>query len=311
MKIDKSRLDKGLYWQRAWKLVEGCTKCSPGCYNCWSETETAMRANHPNEKISDRAHNVLAGMLAKEFSGEVTLRQDNLDLPLRTRRPTVFAVWNDLFHTDVPEAFIGKVYDVMHECQDHAFLILTKRAERMAEIAPKYHLVTMPNIYHGVTVCNQTEAEANIPHLLSVPGKRFLSIEPMLGPIDLFKTMVAGDKYHCEWCGGFSGDGNHDCYDPQSGIHQILLGGESGSRARPMHPDWVNDIERQCREGSVPFYFKQWGEWAPGVTGDIPTVSPEKSKLIGEDSRVVIRVGKKKAGRSLYGQLHDELIWCL
>jgi len=313
-----------------------------------------MRSNHPNKDIMERAFHVTCEEReedeyyhGKSFNGKILLRHDNLDLPLRTKKPTVFAVWNDLFHEDVPDEFIDRAYAVMALCPQHVFLILTKRPERMARYWNDTRIGTFidsnvmiadaaeefygnddvdfvdesDHIYHGTTICNQPEADKNIVEMLKVPGKRFLSIEPMLGPIDLFKSMPAGDEHHCEWCGGFIGD-PHDCYDPQCGIHQLLLGGESGKNARPMHPDWVSGIERQCREAGVSFYFKQWGEWAAVPKSRVRW--PDKIEYIGVDGKpipplhvfdpikgdvIVGRYGKKKAGRSLYGQTHDDLIW--
>jgi protein gp37 len=334
--IEQNRLDKGLYWQRVFKVNEGCTKCSPACDNCWSETETVMRCKHPNEKIHERAQDVTnyLGDKPTGFGGNILLRHDNIDLPLRVKKPTVFAVWNDLFHRDVTDRFICDAYEVMIKSPQHIFLVLTKRARRMGDFLSPATCFTSPsrdNIYHGVTVCNQAEADEKIPHLLQVPGKRFLSIEPMLGAID-FESALQKSNQWCEWCGGFV-DSSHDCYDPNMGIHQVLLGGESGAGARPMHPDWVRGVRDQCQAAGVPFYFKQWGEWAPPeVTFGVHIHNPYRRDwkdtatwfadqwMIGkedinddgsgdDDENMMWRIGKKKAGRTLDGQLHDDLIW--
>lgn len=295
------RREKGLYWDRAWKLVEGCTKCSPGCDNCWSEQETVMRSNHPNETIRERARAAvhLAQIPGDKtmFDGRILLRHDNLDLPLRTKKPTVWAVWNDLYHEDVSDDFRDRAYAVMASCSQHIFLILTKRSERMA----KYTKTLFPMgtglsfIWHGVTIENQRTADERILHLLLVPGRRFLSIEPTLGPIDLLNLERPFDFHRSpygwpEWLG--------------RNLHQITLGGESGKNARPMNPVWARSVRDQCAAAGIPYFHKQNGEWAsvsevegPGKHHYFPT---------GETVR---RVGKKKAGRLLDGLLHDELAW--
>lgn len=347
MKQDERR-ERGLYWDKAWKLVEGCSKVSSGCDHCWSETETAMRCGHPNEKIADRAHNVMGGMDAKRFDGSVLLREDNLDLPLRTKKPTVFAVWNDLYHEDVPDAFRDRAYAVMARNHQHTYLILTKRTDRMTAywdgLERDSHVLTgcryhnkkllrigcysdwcYEKIWHGVTAENQQTANERIPHLLRVPGKRFISIEPMLGPVDLMNLSAPSAIGTCYFqC-------LHQCGD-RPGLDAVLLGGESGKAARPMHPDWVRSVRDQCAEADIPYTLKQWGEWAPyDGSSPVDDDNPEQTKYLtmewedGEwrdvgrpgwsdfdticSENCTARVGKKKAGRTLDGVIHNNLPW--
>lgn len=293
------RREKGLYWDRAWSLVSGCSPISDGCSNCWAAEETKMRAHHPNPKIHERARGLT---VCTGFSGEVRCNEDLLDLPLRVKKPTVWAVWTDLFHEDVEDEFRGLAYDVMLRCPQHVFLVLSKRAKLMAEffaienffgcqISGGMSFEQFPqNVWHGVTAENQQAANERIPHLLRVPGKRFLSIEPMLGEVDL-RSFVWTDMNNN--IVSVTGTGQRL---PQS-IHSVLLGGESGKNARPMHPDWVRSVRDQSSAAVVPFFFKQWGEW----------VWHEYDKP--KQAFLPNKVGKKKAGRTLDGRLHDDLPW--
>jgi protein gp37 len=201
-----------------WNPVTGCTKVSPGCKHCYAEV---------------MANRLVAMGSARYLDGfKVKLQQDLVQLPMRWKSPrTVFVnSMSDLFHPDVPVDFIRSVFDTMRECPRHQFQVLTKRAERLVELSP--YLEWSSNIWMGVSIENQKYAYRS-RLLASVPAAiRFLSIEPMLGPI-------------------------HDL--PLQGIHWAIVGGESGHKARVMERSWVHGVFRQCRRAEVPFFFKQWG----------------------------------------------------
>jgi len=201
-----------------WNPVTGCTKVSSGCKHCYAER---------------LARRLKAMGVARYRNGfRVTLHPDLLQAPRYWRTPRLVFVnsMSDLFHEDVPEHFIQQVFRVMDECPQHTFQILTKRAERLSEMAAR--LPWPENIWMGVSVENSGVLH-RVADLRSVPAHvRFLSCEPLLGPIPDLEL---------------------------GGIHWVIVGGESGPGARPMLGEWVRDIRDQCRRNGVPFFFKQWG----------------------------------------------------
>lgn len=206
--------------EMTWNPVTGCSKVSPGCANCYAE------------RMSRRLHAMGAARYASGF--ELTTHADALDAPLHWKAPRKVFVnsMSDLFHKDVPLDFIQRVFDVMKRCPQHQFQILTKRSQRLRALANAQALEWPANVWMGVSVEDQKRAR-RAADLAAVPAHvRFLSVEPLLGPIDEL---------------------------PLTGIHWVIVGGESGPGARPMHPLWVEDILAQCRERNVPFFFKQWG----------------------------------------------------
>jgi hypothetical protein len=178
----------------------------------------------------------------------------------------------------------------------------------------KWHDAAPANVMYGTTVENQEYADRRIPHLLKVPGRRFLSIEPLLGPVDLLHAMSLLPNKN-EW---------KAAHVRGQLIHWVIVGGESGTNARPMHPDWARSIRDQCVAAGVPFFFKQWGEWVSRVDRDgtdpewrAPYTDahkhPERFRILnlaggfgfhGEGVHLMERVGKKKAGRLL-----DDMEW--
>ncbi|MCW5933717.1 MAG: phage Gp37/Gp68 family protein [Fimbriimonadia bacterium] len=216
-------------WTEAtWNPVTGCTKVSQGCKNCYAE------------RMAKRLQKM--GVLRYTKGFQLTLHEDLLELPKRWKRPTVLFVnsMSDLFHEKVPLEFIQRVFQTMNECPQHIFQVLTKRSQRLHEVA--HALQWTPNIWMGVSVENE-KVLFRIKELCDVPAHiRFLSCEPLLGSL---------------------------CNLPLNGIHWVIVGGESGPRARPMNAEWARDIRDQCRQADVPFFFKQWGGVRKDLSGRI------------------------------------------
>jgi protein gp37 len=223
--------------ESTWNPVTGCTRISPGCRHCYAE------------RMAKRLKAMGQPNYAKGF--RVALHEHALDLPLRWKKPQMIFVnsMSDLFHKSVPFDFIRRAFDVMRRAHWHRFQVLTKRSERLAQLASR--LSWASHIWAGVSVENSDYA-FRIDHLREVPAAvRFVSLEPLLGPLPLLDLR---------------------------GIDWVIVGGESGPKARPMEQSWVVDVRRQCWHAGVPFFFKQWGG-----------------------------VNKKKAGRLLDGRTWDEM----
>ena len=227
-------------WTEAtWNPVTGCTKVSPGCAHCYAET------------FAERFRGVPGHPYERGF--DLQLRPERLEQPLTWAQPRMIFVnsMSDLFHEDIDLAYIREVFKVMRRANWHTFQILTKRSQRAADVASR--LRWPDNIWMGVSIENQRWTR-RVDDLRRVPARvRFLSCEPLLGPLKL----------------------NLD------GIDWVIVGGESGPRARPMKPEWARDIRQQCKAAHVAFFFKQWG--AHNEAGE--------------------RVGKGKAGRLLDGRV--------
>jgi len=226
----------------------------------------------------------------------VTLHSDWLSRPLHWRKArTVFVCsMGDLFHDSIPFSYIASVWNIMETARKHTFLVLTKRPRRMHEFlttsygrfAVRGYMAELPNCWCGVTAENQAIADERIPLLLRTPAAvRFVSIEPMLGPISFYKTYLLPMD-----------DGALIQATAMQGIDWVICGGESGPGARPMKPDWVRSIRDQCFAFDIPFFFKQWGEWSP-VWDGVDTFA-------GYDT--MMKVGKRHAGHLLDGVEHHE-----
>ena len=202
-----------------WNPVTGCTKISPGCAHCYAEAITLrFRRGGP----------FLPGKTT------INIHEDRLNLPLTWKTPRRIFVnsMSDLFHDEVPLEFIQRVFDVMARADHHIFQVLTKRHERLADLADR--LDWPLNVWLGVSVENQHWAEIRIPVLQQVQAAvRFLSVEPLIKPVTLANYL--------------------------QDIHWVIVGGESGPKARPIEEEWVRNILNECKTARVPFFFKQWG----------------------------------------------------
>ncbi len=298
-----SALTRIEWTDRTWNPLTGCTKVSPGCDNCYAKT-MHERFNGPSSFDT------------------VTLHPERLGQPLRWRgQHRVFVnSMSDLFHKDAPDQFIAETFGVMASAAGQTFQVLTKRHARMRSLLNDPGFVEdvrgewarllrvgpsrrqqewawpLPNVWLGVSVEDQQWADIRIPKLLDTPAAvRFLSCEPLLGPIDLRLL-----EYVETGCGGCSGLPSPQ-HEPSCGVEEgrfwgidwVIVGGESGPGARPMHPNWPRSLRVQCAAAGVPFLFKQWGAHAPVYRGE----------KVGE---VMLRVGKKAAGRELDGRTWDE-----
>lgn len=211
-----------------WNPVTGCTKISPGCKHCYAE------------RMAKRLQAMGQPRYRDGFN--LTLQHDVVTQPLSWKKPRLVFVnsMSDLFHDEVPLAYLKRVFEVMTEAHWHVFQILTKRSERLDETAQ--NLSWPPNVWIGVSVENDDYAY-RIDHLKRVPAAvRFLSIEPLLGPITNLSLT------HVDW---------------------VIVGGESGPFARFVDPNWVRSIRDECVSSGVPFFFKQWGGTRKSTTGRI------------------------------------------
>src|SRR3990172_5609559 len=324
---DRSKIE---WCDATWNVVSGCTQVSQGCKNCYAKT------------LHDRRHKAhLAGAkLPKQYAepfSKVQLHPDRMEMPLHWKKPRRIFVnsMSDIFHEDVPDYFIGMVFAIAALAPQHTFMILTKRPDRMETLlsnlggefwgtikinllrrgyplpADGYSIMPLPNVCVGTSVSTQPDADKNIPHVLNTPAAvRFVSCEPLLGPVDLGPYIIKRS-----WFRPISGPLNPTPSTPLQGddqlmIHWVICGGESGAGARPMHPGWARSLRDQCQAAHVPFFFKQWGEWLPvsqslhllaGEIADVPCRTWGDGTEPISNQQHSVRVGKHKAGRLLDG----------
>lgn len=325
-----------------WNPITGCDKVSAGCDHCYAET------------LAERFRGTSGHYFENGF--DVQLRPDKLDQPLRWKRPRRVFVnsMSDLFHDSVPDEYIAKVFAVMALAPQHTFQILTKRHARMHSLLSSNTFVDkvfaasvefggekdwsdldwpLPSVWLGVSAENQQWADIRIPALLDTPAAvRFVSAEPLLGPIEFgfISHMPSG----CRGCSGLVSPAHEPACGVEPGKHWgidwVIVGGESGRGARPMHPDWARSLRDQCVSAGVPFLFKQRGEWTWNKPGSfqLPTrphsdrvavMHPAGMTALTKTNPFdpferghpnwatrIERVGKKAAGRDLDGRTWDE-----
>jgi protein gp37 len=234
--------DTTIEWTDAtWNPVAGCAILTAGCANCYAMRMAARLEAMGVEKYSGLTRKT--GGRAK-WTGEIRLDVMSLSIPMSWRQPRKVFVnsMSDLFHPDVPVDFIATVWGVMEECKHHIFQILTKRPERMAQVLAKDCFRTLPNVWLGTSVENN-EVVGRIDDLRRVPAAvRFVSLEPLIGSVS------DADLTDIQWA---------------------IVGGESGPKARPMDPAWVDEIKDLCDDAGAAFFFKQWGGVNKKQTGRI------------------------------------------
>lgn len=302
-------------------IVQGCTKVSEGCRNCYAARDDARH-------LLSRESHWGPGAPRHVFKG---FRGNCIRLNRKAeklgRRLRVFPnSYSDVFDPEWPIEVLAELFDVIRICPWLDFLLLTKRPELWLERLDETSMFnglrgdsgdswdvtagwgnrwangTPPhNVWIGASIENQKAADERIPHLLRIPAKvRFLSCEPLLGPVDLSEWIYVD----MDVVPGKNGEGIELYIGKQ--IHQVILGGESGPNARPMHPDWPRSLRDQCQAAEVPFFFKQWGEWLPmdqtGERSCDDKITTDENKPPFEWSRV----GKKAAGRLLDGREWNE-----
>lgn len=326
----------------------GCTKVSPGCDNCYAERDgrrfgTQWGPGAPRRYMGDaywnepRKWNRRAELYARAWragfvagaTSEAHLVAQGFTKP---ERPRVFcASMADVFDNEVAQEHRTRLFRLIADTPALDWLLLTKRVGNVPKMLPPDWVLSgkpPPNVWLGISVVNQEEADRDVPKLLSIPARvRFLSCEPLLGPIDLMD------------CGGVASDSAGDGhsyseaswpvdgpamlpFEAQMGLDWVICGGESGRAARPMHPEWARSLRDQCEGAGVAYFFKQWGEWAPGIVvpggdlgGDMRAGRATWVRVCGSDldghghrgDQLMRRVGKRAAGRLLDGRTWDEL----
>jgi protein gp37 len=342
-------------WTSAtWNPVAGCSILSPGCSHCYA---MGMAARIEKMMAALGKPTPYAGLTQPNKAGPVwngrmaVASDETLTQPLRWKRPRRIFVnsMSDLFHEGVADETIDRIFAVMALSPQHTFQVLTKRAQRMREYLtridrepvhetarrlaaawpgnqpiPHEIVFPLPNVWLGVSTEDQARADERIPHLLATPAaKRFISAEPLLGAININDAMWAGEDDPTE--------------SLNAEINWVIAGGESGPRARPMHPDWARGLRDQCAAAGVPFFFKQWGEWLvaqrvgppddfrfgdgtafPIVSDGHDIIAAEAEDYRGQPKKIwrefwatgeghlAKRPGKKAAGAELDGKLHRE-----
>jgi protein gp37 len=343
-----------------WNPVTGCSPVSPGCVNCYAErmsTRLAGRCGYPADRpfavtlhpekleeplrwkkprmvfpcsMSDLFHKSISDDYRTQIFAVMALspRHTYQVLTKRAEEMLAFMTWLAEEPADTLSDAAGDLFGEEAHCWVANWLNGWSRPEGIVDDNPCNGTVPrwpLPNVWVGATICNQEEADRNVPLLLQTPAAvRFVSVEPMLGDIDLDGKLPI---WRCQACGeapaiseGWRWNGNnwqhHHGYpvghidaDYFPGIDWVICGGETGAGARPVHPGWVRGLRDQCVSAGVPFFFKSWGDWAPEdqYTGPVETIAVPLKNFRLVEGFAFHRVGKKAAGRKLDGRVWDQL----
>jgi protein gp37 len=277
--------------QESWNPARGCSRVSKGCEHCYAERMAARQL--PGMRFGDGSPLAVMKSDGPHWTGRVELIPHMLDVPLHRRTPTIWFVnsMSDLFHENLKWAQIEQVFAVMQKCPQHTFQVLTKRADNAQQFAENWafrHNGPLPNCWMGVSCEDQKAAAERVPLLLKTPAAvRFVSAEPLLGAVDFglwLSRKISSDRQPVE--------------NRQAGIDWVIVGGESGPGARPMHPDWARSIRDECEAAGVPLFFKQWGAFSP----TLPSKHAVNVARGDGTHHRMYRVGKKAAGHLLDGR---------
>lgn len=285
IELGKTKIE---WTEYSWNPLSGCTPISEGCQNCYAK------------RMANRLRGRCGYPADEPF--KVTLHKDRLEEPLRWKKPRRVFVCSmgDLFHEDVSRWMRFEVMDIILQAKQHTFLILTKRPANMKEFFEWYYskagrtIEAIKNLWLGVTAENQRRADERIPILLQIPAAvRFVSVEPMLGPVDL--SLSDGVDLSVSVGTGLKPGKSYLI----NSLDWVICGGETGPGARPMRLNWVRSLRDQCQTAGISFFFKAWGEYGPNWLND------DNGKI--EGSEWMDRMGKKAAGRLLDGRTWDEM----
>lgn len=313
---DKSRID----WTDATlNFAYGCQQVSEACQNCYAIGTVKRLSLMGHADLAPALHydpSYLATTGPAAWSGKIVLKPERMEQALRWKKPRRIFVnsLSDTFHESIPDDVIGRWWDVMARASQHTFQILTKRPERAAQLVPTFaerhtskdgSTWPLKNVWVGTTVENQDAFTARVEHLLAVPAAvHFLSMEPLLGPVNLRKNVRPHRDGRPLWpCSEHALDF----------IDWVICGGESGPNARPMNPEWVRDLRDQCQATGTPFFFKQWGEWGPREGGYTSWPVEDAGKMTGPWT-CVDSTNRKARGEVTYhlnpteGSVHEPVL---
>jgi protein gp37 len=278
----------------------GCSKVSPACDHCYAESY----ANRYGKAVWGQGQ---PRQLTSDGNWKQPLKWNHEAMITGTRRRVFCASLADVFDNEVPEEWRVRLWQLVYATPHLDWLLLTKRIGNARHMLPlgAFHDGPLPNLWLGISVVNQEEADRDIPKLLALPAKvRFLSMEPLLGPVTLAPKDKTVERLS-QWYGpdGFDPTGSQSIRERATWlfpkIDWVIVGGESGKEARPMHPDWARSLRDQCLSAHVPFFFKQWGEWGPAFSSNNHGPLPYRDGMV--------RFGKKQAGRMLDGLEWNDL----